>query len=1031
MTTYQTTLLALLLIVCCTVASADELRNVVPALSFTRQPFWLGNPSKFDAITRTKDGVRFEVRQPGRGMKWNSALPQAVDLSKMPWVVVRYRAVDAGPSVDYFVYLGGDGKEQNIFESSRMICDGQWRIIAARAKPFETTWIAVQLQAMSPKAAVEISGIGFYSECPKLSVEDALPLGKAKQRDFRPLDIGSVCNASHESIVTALNLAGWLRVREIAVSGVPFSVGSGPRSLAAFAVDKPSELRLALPAQKCLEIFVLLAAAGKDGGSFQVVSEPHQFAARVLYGSAPPDECIPARVPAGFGLAPGFAVYAIAADPNREAKQFVIRHNVSGVTTYLVAATVGVNTRIAPHSRPTKVSGAKPYAPAVVRPDVASEWITRPAPDLSSVEISDVRSRFAFRLKPGFSAEIGSQDSRPTLSCSGSLWRVRFAGQELESADFEGTVSDKPHLGASIALRDRKGLGIWGSLRVLPSVPGSIQMTLELRSSNKGRLQVDFPTLPSVRHSRGADLSYCFPRRGAVVNSIPIYLREAYSGSMPLQFMDVFGADGGICLLTGDRDLTYRYFCLEKDTEGVSLAVEYLDQDAAPDSPFRSVPTVIGFHDGDWHTAFGMYKHWLSSFYRPDAPRKDWFRRVFNFRQQFLRFYIPGGERYYDKKTKKYTFPEGIAEDVKAFGGVDYLHLFDWGASEKRGRCGDYEPWDEIGGLDAFRNAVQGTQTAGIPVGLYIEGYLIDKPSRIAQAHGKEWELLDPQGKPFPYFAPAMNMCSAVTAWQDYLASVYARIKQETGAMGYYCDQMGFADPGHFCYAPNHGHGVPEPPLRGQCEMLGKIRKALGSEVALYTEETPVDVCTQHQDGSFTYAISSVSDLWSPSHINLTRFALPDFKTFEIIICDHPPKDRLTSFRQIFFNGEGTWLEGPPDSWYNPELLAFIRKSHQVMTTYSDCFMSPNPIPLVPTGQKLVFANEFPSEKRTLWTLFNANYATVRGELLAVRHRPGARYYDAWNGREIKPRFRKDGAFLALELGPRDVGCVVQENPVP
>ncbi len=48
----------------------------------------------------------------------------------------------------------------------------------------------------------------------------------------------------------------------------------------------------------------------------------------------------------------------------------------------------------------------------------------------------------------------------------------------------------------------------------------------------------------------------------------------------------------------------------------------------------------------------------------------------------------------------------------------------------------------------AFHRAVEQTQDAGIPVGLYLEGYLIDPPSRIAQAHGKEWEIIGADGKP-------------------------------------------------------------------------------------------------------------------------------------------------------------------------------------------------------------------------------------------------------------------------------------------
>ncbi|MCX6376092.1 MAG: DUF6259 domain-containing protein, partial [Armatimonadetes bacterium] len=562
----------------------------------------------------------------------------------------------------------------------------------------------------------------------------------------------------------------------------------------------------------------------------------------------------------------------------------------------------------------------------------------------------------------------------PGITSAGSLWRLRIGDQALQSDDFEGTIVESRGPVITIEIGDRRGLGISGVLTFSLLDQSRLVIDLELSSREKRRVQINFPTIPGIKHSDGKEVSYCFPRRGSVINNIPIELREPYSGLMPLQFMDAYGPSGGVYLLTRDIYTVYRYFLLSKNASGVSLGVEYPEQEIGPSIRSRVVPTVLGFHEGDWHAALDLYKTWVRSWYKPDAPRKDWFRRVFNFRQQFLRFYIPGGERYYDTTTKKYTFAEGIADDA------------------------------------------------------YIEGYLIDPQSRIAQAHGKEWEILDAQGKPLPFFAPSMNMCSAVTGWQDYLASVYARVRKETGATGYYCDEMGFADPSHFCYAPNHGHPVPQPPTAGQRELIRKIRRALGPEAALYTEETPCDVSTQHQDGSFTYAISSVRDEWSPSHVNLTRFALPSFKTFEIITCDHPLGNQIVPVRQIFFNGEGIWLEGPSDKWFAPEVLDFIRKMHGLMRKYEDCFTSLYPTPLVPTGEKMVFANQFPGKKRILWTLFNANDSAVRGELLAANHSPGARYFDAWNGRALKPRISNGIAYLTLSLAPRDIGCVVKEN---
>ncbi|MDI6826852.1 MAG: DUF6259 domain-containing protein [Armatimonadota bacterium] len=1004
--------------------SSSMVSNLVTELSWSARPDWLNNPANLHKAAKVGGVVRFEVKQPGRGMKWTAEIAQPLDLSKNRWLLVRYRAVGAAQPIGYFVYIHGkNGEEQFIAEPSDFISDGAWHTLVKKVNPVTIDMLAVQLQAVRSDAMIEISRLEFHENSPRLALSELLSVSKQKVGNFKPVDIRPICNSSHKVLMDELNISEWAKEQQIAVSGIPFRIYSGEKNLAVTNADRPDEIRIPLNGIKASEIFLLMAASSRGGANVPV--EPHLFSAKIVYSNAPADETIPARIPEGFGLVQGFGVYALAASRELNIKELIIKDNMADVSLYLLSATAGLDTNFAAHARPEKVGGAKPYISAKVQRNYI--WNAYVSPISERIEMFNGEIRVLVRYKPGVSIEIISEEGPPSISAKGSFWRVRKGDEVLESTDFEGSVVESKGIFSTLELVDRKGLGINGLLSITPQSFDRIHFQLDIWTKEKSKIQVDFPTLREIKSLQGANLSYCFPRRGAVINDIPIELREPYSGLMPLQFMDVYGPDGGMYLLTRDTSATYRYFHLRKDSKGITLGVEYLEQEVLPWSRFTSAATTIGFHRGDWHAAFDAYKEWVGMWYKPDAPRKDWFRRVFNFRQQFLRFYIPGGELYYDKENKRYTFDKGIAEDVKAFGGVDYLHLFDWGASEKWGRCGDYDPWDEIGGVEAFRNAVSKTQASGVPVGLYIEGYLVDPQSRIAQAHGKEWQILDKDGKPLSFFAPSLNMCSAVKEWQDYLASIYSTTKEKTHAMGYYCDEMGFADPAHFCYAENHGHPIPEPPLRGQQDLIKKIRQALGPDVALYTEETPADVCTQHQDGSFTYAISSVPDAWSPSHVNLTRFALPDFKTFEIIVCDKPLGDRLTAVRQIFFNGEGIWLEGPADKWFAPEVLAFIRKMYGVMRKYEDCFTSLSPVPLVPTGQKLVFANQFPAKNRTLWTLFNANYSTVRGELLAVGHTPGARYFDAWNGTEIKPRIVGDIAYLSLEIGPRGVGCIVKE----
>jgi len=101
----------------------------------------------------------------------------------------------------------------------------------------------------------------------------------------------------------------------------------------------------------------------------------------------------------------------------------------------------------------------------------------------------------------------------------------------------------------------------------------------------------------------------------------------------------------------------------------------------------------------------------------------------------------------------------------------------------------------------------------------------------------------------------------------------------------------------------------------------------------------------------------------------------------------------------------------------------------QVLCAHREAFSSDDVEPLVPTLVPGVFANRFTSQSETVWTLYNANGRTVRGALLEVPHVERAKYEDAWNGSELVPALTGAVAVLSLELGPQEIGCIVQTRP--
>ena len=275
-------------------------------------------------------------------------------------------------------------------------------------------------------------------------------------------------------------------------------------------------------------------------------------------------------------------------------------------------------------------------------------------------------------------------------------------------------------------------------------------------------------------------------------------------------------------------------------------------------------------------------------------------------------------------------------------------------------------------------------------------------------------------------------MCPFADGWREVQASTYAARVSELGVDGMYVDQFGFANAGKDCFSGLHGHPVPGYTVVGERDCMKQIRDRVdGVEagVVLYGEECPCDVNSQNQDGSFTYAMSEAARTETLVPLNLLRFALPTFKTFEILVCDKPTGTWASGVKWVFFNGEGLWLEGPGAEWFAPQTLAAIRKCHAILRQHKDAFTSEAPVPLVPTEAGGVFSNLFPAAGKRIYTLFNSRHRSFTGEVLRVPHVPGARYQDEWNGRQITPR--RDGAedVVSTELEPLGVGCVAVSAP--
>lgn len=1005
-----------------------------PAESWEVKPHWLGNYSPRNNRALTPAGLRFWVGDGMAGAKWARDLAEPIEGAQ--WVAMRYRARNTHNFGEYALYIAATGggsaqQEQYVIHAADLVADGQWHVAIGRVDIPTIGSLAIQVQARRDNATLEISSLRFLERKPVVRLADTLdaqPGWPTDMRGWRVVDLPPG-NLSGEDLARRLGGEGWPLEGRVTVSGVPFMVREGTDAVVMTPLREPGEITVSLSGT-AREAYLLLAAKfpQNDEPSYAatsgVVSHVHRLVARLEYADGDTEEQFPFAVAGGrHAVSRWVHPYSLALQP-KPLKRLSLVDSMKLGAFGLLAVSLS--------DQPGPATAATALKPAVTLP-TAKPVAARAAAIARRGNVLAVAAQsvsMALDLSRGLRVTALRNHSGEGLGLGftpGPLFRfILPEGTEITSEQFAVESAAETPEGWRLQLRCSDiepaiAVTVWVDVRDPREI--GLRAGFDLNGHDPAQTRFIFPELRDLSFgSPSATWIWC-PRRGDVITAEPVTLREPYAGAgNPLQVVGTFdpAAGTGLYLLTQDMDAVSKFYHVQKSASGARLAVEYFP---AHDSTLPR--TLIGCAQGDWHAQLRRYQEWAATWYQPAAPRKPWFRQVFNFRQQFLHFTLPTPSGMFDPQTKSLKIQEVLAADAEAFGGADYLHLFDWGWDPVHGRCGDYVPWDYLGGVDNFRRAVAAVQEAGTPVGLYIEGILVDQESNLGQAHGKEWQMLGPAGEPYTYFAPSYHVCPRVPEWQQYLSDTYARVRAETGASGFYIDEYGFSGPTYWCYNPHHGHPVPVTPVLGERQMLQQVRAKLGPEAAIYTEESPTDVNSQYQDGSFTYNISSVSDDLSPSHVNLYRFAFPDFKTIEIICCDQPLGTNVEAVKRCLFNGEAIWIEGIADKWFAPETRAQIALNHRVMRDNRQCFASDHVQPLVPTLLSGVYANQFAERPdllgKTCWTIYNTNYRTVRGEVIAVDHAAGAQYLDEISGRPLQPRVVGNKAYLTLEVRPRDV----------
>jgi len=510
--------------------------------------------------------------------------------------------------------------------------------------------------------------------------------------------------------------------------------------------------------------------------------------------------------------------------------------------------------------------------------------------------------------------------------------------------------------------------------------------------------------------------------------------------------MDVYdrAEGGGVYLMTRDLEGHYRWYEMSKAEGTVTQAVEYFDDllpagGAVAEGTARSAagetrfypPVYLGVHGGDWRIAHRRYCEWVRTWCEPLVPRNEWFRKVWNFRTHWTHTMKDGDPEccWYDRDEGRYQVHEFVAKDTELFGPLDMHHFFDWRISEQYGRWGDYSHYEDIGGLEKFREMIEQQQEAGVRVGLYMDTYLCSKKSEIGQAHGEQWAIHGPNGKFRSAYSsaedPLWNMCIFSPGWPEYLAEKCAQVAEETGCDGIYLDEGGMDVGQYWCWREGHGHPVPANSPRGFRDLARKVREALPARVALYTEHCPPDITIPYLDGAYIAALGRSDFEISPGYLHIHRFAFPDFKVLPITCGGSQADGIYDGLKYSLFNGCPLYTL----AWgHDDEAFGLIRKINRVLREHTDAFCTLEPEPFVDMLRAEVYCNRFPGENETVWTLWNGRYRTVSGAMLRVEHVEGASYRDLWNHEPLSPTFERGMATISLTIGPRDIGVVRQHQ---
>jgi hypothetical protein len=797
-------------------------------------------------------------------------------------------------------------------------------------------------------------------------------------------------------------LPPWEGAREIVFDAVPFRLGEAANAARATGIAEEADITFRGRWRgERLGLLLGVRTFGSDRPWYspahragrEPLRSPHQVAVELTYADGGIERHFPQPATAGDPVVTqGIGAYLIPLDAQRELQAISIVDRMSYGQLFLLAGSIlaGQDTEEASLDAPEF-----PAAPDDLRWDVDAH-VLRYGAGGSLLEL-DARANRIVRLADLALAE-------------GTLLRVEDdAGAQL------------PLLDPRIAVEDARAVVRWQ----VQSLPVEVSLTLRFEGARELWLQPSLENMgdeavrvavrcPDLAHLRlpGTDTPhYLLATRDLILDAGPVDIDIPYGGHYPLPIMDVWDAPrGGIAVVVAENALTRKDFRFRCNEAGdVAMAVRYPYVDLQPREAVSLPETLLLLHEGDWRPAFARYRALARDTLglRAGARMAD----IFYCRRDYP---LGGTDYLYDVPARHYTPGRLIDESVRAFGGVDFIDISGWAYNEQTGRVGDYLK-NDLGGLEGVRDCVDNAR--GVKVGLYFEGYLLDKRAALAERALPAWQMVDRAGNG-RWWSGEMEffVCPGVPQWQEAFSDMIGKVAAQTGVAAVYVDQFGICGRDKECWSDAHGHAVPSNPLREEAALLRVVRAALdtrGLDTALYIEHVPCDAMAPLADGAFHAAMTQRPARGGPTKLNLYRFAFPEFCTLEMVAHGiRPIPAEADDLHRCFFHGLGLWLKGRADSWYSAGFHEAAATFQSFYDNHGATFRATDCTPLIPTLREGLFANRFERDEELVLTLYNGLTGTVAGDLVRVNIPAGWTLIDTAGGAGFE--YSRDGGAVTI-----------------